>query len=329
MQIKMAQYGTGHGHAAGKAWSMIQSPDVDFAGIYEPEVADRNAARKNPSYAGVRWYESAAEMLDNSSINAIAIEGRNDQSLAMASEAVAAGKHLWYDKPAGDDWPGYQKLVAEARKRSLQIQMGYMFRYHSGFRQISDWARSGFLGDVFSIRAHMSTWLTFEARQVISQHRGGVFYDLGAHMLDQVVWILGRPNQVTAFLRNDATPGWAAFRDNSLGVFEFDRAMAFIDIAAMEARPMARRFEVYGTHGSAIMEPFEPDLKLALCLDEAQGGYHKGWQDIPIEAQPRQAQYDRELTAFVAVLRGEQAPDRSVEHDVTVQETLLRAAQGI
>ena len=325
----MAQYGTGHGHAAGKAWSMIQSPDVEFAGIYEPVLADRAEARKDPTYAGVHWYESAAEMLGDASITAIAIEGRNDQSLVMAHEAIAAGKHLWYDKPAGDDWPSYQKLVASARAQSLQIQMGFMFRYHPGFRQIADWARSGFLGEIFSVRAHMSTWLTVPARKVVSVHQGGIFYDLGSHMLDQVVWILGRPNKVTAFLRNDQTPEVRAFRDNTLGVFEYNKAIAFIDIAAVEARPMARRFEVYGTRGSAIMEPFEPDLKLALCLEEARGGYNKGWQDVDVGRQPREIQYDRELEAFVAVLRGEKAPDRSLDHDLIVQETLLRAAQGI
>jgi hypothetical protein len=35
--------------------------------------------------------------------------------------------------------------------------------------------------------------------------------------------------------------------------------------------------------------------------------------------------YNRELTAFVAVIRGERQPDRSPEHDLAVQETLLRA----
>jgi predicted dehydrogenase len=325
----MAQYGTGHGHAAGKAWSMVNNPDVDLVGIYEPAVAERETARMNPHYTGVRWFESAAEMLDDSTINAVAIEGRNDQSLAMAHEAVAAGKHLWYDKPAGDDWDSYQSLVTAAKASSLQIQMGFMFRYHRGFRQISDWACSGLLGDVFSIRAHMSTWLTVPARGVISRHRGGIFFDLGGHMLDQVIWILGRPNRVAAFLRNDATPALPAYRDNTLGVFEFDRAMAFIDIASMETRPMARRFEVYGTRGSAIMEPFEPDVKLMLCLDEGRDGFDKGWQEVPIGQQPRQTQYDRELVAFAATLRGEQAPERTFEHDLNVQEALLRAAQGL
>jgi predicted dehydrogenase len=327
--IRFAQYGTKHGHAAGKARSILTNPDAELVGVYEPDPAAREAAATSGAFADVRWFEAAAEMLGDPTIPAVAIEGLNEESLAMAHEAIAAGKHLWYDKPAGDDWPSFQRLVAEARARSLQIQMGYMFRYHGGFRQIAEWARSGFLGDVFSVRAHMSTWLTVPAREVISHHQGGIFYDLAGHMLDQVVWLLGRPNMVRTFLRNDHTPEVPTFRDNTLGVFEFERALAFIDIAAMEARPMARRFEVYGTKGSAIMEPFESAPRLWLCLDEARGGYAGGTQQLALDEQPRQLQYDRELVAFLAVLRGEKEPDRSLDHELLVQETLLRAAGQI
>src|SRR5258708_28202722 len=127
----------------------------------------------------------------------------------MAILAAAAGKHLWYDKPAGDDWPGYQAFVADVRARRLNLQMGYMFRYHEGFRQISEWARSGFLGNVFSVRAHMSTWIPVvgkSGRDVVSRHPGGIFYDLSGHMLDQVVWILGRPIRLQGFFEHHATP---------------------------------------------------------------------------------------------------------------------------
>ena len=41
------------------------------------------------------------------------------------AHAVDAGKHLWYDKPGGDDWPGFQSLIAKARDRRLLVQMGY------------------------------------------------------------------------------------------------------------------------------------------------------------------------------------------------------------
>ncbi len=325
MRIRMAQYGTKHGHAAGKALALQPNPDVEFVGVFEPDPVARDAARVQSAYAGVRWYRSAGEMLEDGSIAAVAVEGRNDESLAMAQQAVAAGKHLWFDKPAGDDWPAFERLVAEARARSLQIQMGYMFRYHGGFRRVAEWVRSGLLGEVFSIRAHMSTWITVPAREVISRHHGGIFYDLAGHMIDQIVWLLGRPRRVQAFLRNDATPEVPAFRDNTLGIFEFERALAFVDISAMEARPMPRRFEVYGTRGSAIMEPFEPDPRLRLWLEEARGGFVTGVQKVSLDPQPRQVLYDRELVAFVAALRGEQAPDRSLDHELLVQETLLRA----
>ena len=52
---------------------------------------------------------------------AVAIEGRNDESLAMAREAAASGKHLWYDKPAGDDWAGYLAFADEVKNQTTAV----------------------------------------------------------------------------------------------------------------------------------------------------------------------------------------------------------------
>jgi predicted dehydrogenase len=147
-------------------------------------------------------------------------------------------------------------------------------------------------------------------------------------MLDQIVWALGRPSEVTAYFRRDgaAVPGFA---DNTLGVLAYPRALAFVDIAAMEPPPTARRFEVYGSRGSAIIEPFEPAGPIRLCLVESAGERPDGAQWIPVPAQTRQELYERELQAFVATLRGQQPPDRPREHELVVQETLLRLTSGI
>lgn len=327
--LRMAQYGTKHGHAGGKLLAMINNPDIEVVGVYEPDPARRAEVAHEEPYRRVKWFENKAEMLEDPSIVAIASEGLNSESLGMTEEIVAAGKHVWYDKPAGDNWAHYQRVMKLVQEKGVYLQMGYMFRYQVAFRQVAEWAKSGLLGDIFSVRAHMSTWLTQAQREVISEHEGGIFYDLAGHMLDQVCYLLGRPNKVTSFLRNDdgMVP---AFKDNTLGVFEFDRAIAFIDIAAMETRPVARRFEVYGTQGSAIIvEGFDPSHTLRLCLEEATGEYNKGVNLIVVPEQQRQAMYDRELEAFVRVLRGEQAPDRTIEHEMLVQETLLRATGGI
>lgn len=329
MTIRMAQYGTKHGHAAGKLLSMLNHPEVDVVGIYEPDAERRAAVADQEPYSRVTWYDDVRDMLTDDSIDAIASEGLNSESLAQTEAIVNAGKHVWYDKPAGDNYPHWQRVIEMARTHNIYIQMGFMFRYQVGFRQISEWAKSGLLGDLFSVRAHMSTNLTEAQREVISEHAGGIFYDLGGHMLDQVVWLLGRPEKVTSFLRHDdnLVPG---FKDNTLGVFEFEKAIAFIDIAAMEPRPTARRFEVYGTRGSAIIvDQFDPSRQLRLCLEEAAGGYPQGETLIDLPIQSRQEMYDEELAAFVRVLQGKQQPDRTLDHELLVQETLMRATGGI
>lgn len=329
--LRMAQYGTKHGHATGKLLSMLTNPDVEVVGVYEPDPEQRQRMQNGTSgpLRAIHWFDDLREMLDDPSIVAIASEGLNSESLEQTAQIVAAGKHVWYDKPAGQDWPRWQAVMAEAQTRKLYVQMGYMFRYHNGFRRVANWAKSGLLGDIFSVRAHMSTWISIAQREVISEHRAGIFYDLAGHMLDQIVWLLGRPTRTTGFFHNHAgvVP---AFADNTLGVLEYEKALAFVDIAAMEPRPMARRFEVYGSKGSAILlEPFEPGHAIRLCLEEADGGYRQGEQRIPVSSQGRQELYDLELEAFVGVLTGKQPPDRPVSHELLVQETLLRTTGHI
>ena len=328
-QIPIAQYGTKHGHAAGKLLALRRNARVEFVGVFEPDSARREQlARAGGPYEGVRWFEDVRELLDDPAIVAVAAEGRNDESLDQTEQIIAAGKHAWYDKPAGTSWAQWQRVVALAAQRQLIIQMGYMFRYHDGFQRIAQWVQSGLLGHVYAIRAHMSTWISEPEQRVIARHPGGICYDLAGHMLDQIVWLLGRPQQVTAFLRADggAVPG---FKDNTLVVCGYPRALAFVDIAAMEAAPPARRFEVYGEQGSAILEPFEPAGALRLCLTESRSGYQHGEQFVPLQEQSRQRLYELELEAFVATILGERPPDRPASHDLLVQETLLRATGEI
>jgi predicted dehydrogenase len=321
----MAQLGVTHSHASGKARTMAEHPGVELCGVCEPDPVARERAQDNPAFAGLRWFDAAAEMLADQSIVAICVEGAEGRCSELARQCVEAGKHIWYDKPAGD-WPTFHAMVTTARERGLLIQMGYMLRYNAAFRQIGDWLHSGALGDLYAVRGHMSTSSGEAARGRVALP-GGIAFMLAPHMIDQVVWLFGeRPAKVTPFLRNDATPAAPEHADNTLVVLEFGRGMGLIDIAHMEAAPAARRFEVYGTRGSAIvLEPFEPGAAIRLCLAEPHGGYQPGEQIVNVAPTPRQLSYRHELDAFVATLRGQQPPDRSLDHELLVEETLHRA----
>ena len=329
-KIKWAQVGTKHGHAGGKVIALKGNPNVEVAGVFEPDAAQRKAVSGGDgAFSDVEWFDSLEDILNDESIVAVASEGDNTESLDQTEALVDAGKHVWYDKPAGNDWAQWQRVIATAEEKELLVQMGYMLRYHAAFRQIDDWIKSGFLGTVTSIRGHMSTSVDRERREQQGRNfKAGIFYDLGPHMIDQVVWMIGRPDTVTSFLRNDSDAKDVV--DNSLTVYETKDAIAFLDISSFETRPAARRFEVYGTRGSAIiLEPFAPGPQIRLCIDEARDGYVAGDQIVEVEGRSRQALYEIALQAFLATIAGAQERDRPHTHELLVQETLLRAAGDI
>ena len=221
---------------------MREHPGVEVVGCYEPDAERQAFCAESGDWDDAVWFDSIDEILDNPEIVAVASEGANRESLAHTEAIIGAGKHCFYDKPAGDDFHRFMRVIEDARAQNLQVTLGYMFRKHDGFERMANWVRSGFLGHVFQVRAHMSTWLPersqggqFTDRQGLSYHRGGVLYDLGGHVLDQIVWMMGRPERVTSYLQN-ATSETRDFMDNTLAVLEYSNALVTVDIAAMEPR---------------------------------------------------------------------------------------------
>ena len=326
MRVKMAQYGIAHAHATGKALAMKKNPDVDFCGVFEPDSQIRAELGSSSAYKDVHWFESKEQMLEDNSIVGIAVEGRVSDNLAFAKEAIEHGKHIWLDKPAGDDMEEFHKILKMAQERKLLVQLGYMFRYNPGFKFIFDRVQDGSIGDIFSIRVRMSTSLPPQRHHALAEHQGGILFALLCHPIDIIVALLGRPDKVTSFLRNDlgTVPGLS---DNTMAVFEYKKAMVSVESAVMEvSASSSRRFEVYGTGGSVILEPLEPPAA-RLCLSKDRGEYVKGWQVVDLEKPG--GRYDGEVVALVADIRGEKSPDRSLYHELIVQETVLRASRGV
>ena len=323
----IAQCGTKHSHAAGWAEVLLSNPDVDLVGVYEPDAGRRYELESggSPPWSEARWIDDPAEFLESPDVTAVAAEGSNAENLGHAEQIVAADKHLLLDKPAGDDLARFKRVVDTARERGLIVQLGYMFRHHDGFQRIAGWARDGTLGEIFAIRAHMSVFPKPMQRAARARHRGGVFFDLAGHMLDQIVWILGRPTRVSSFMQ-EIEGEVPSYTDSGVAVLEYERALVMVDIAGLETDPPARRFEVYGRDGSAIMEPFEPAQTVRLCLRESRAGYPPGVTTVEIEDRPR---YAASLAAFVRTLRGDHPMERGLDHELLVQETLLRSTGAL
>ncbi|MBM79162.1 MAG: hypothetical protein CMJ78_01050 [Planctomycetaceae bacterium] len=326
MSIRMAQCGILHDHARGKTQVMKEFSDVDLVGIYEPELTAKKKVEGDKLYKDLYWFSSLEEMLEDETIHAVAIQGRVSDNLDFAEQALKHNKHIWLDKPAGDDLDQFEKILDLARQNKLLVQLGYMFRYNAGFQFLLDWANGGKLGHIFSVRARISTGNASESHwerwNSNGETRGGIVFILACHLIDIIVSLMGRPDQVTPFLRHDGTKfDW--YKDNNIVIFEYATGQAVLESTALEISPgLSRRIEVYGTRGAIIMEPMEPP-ELRLCLDIDRDGYRKGWQVVKVEARPR---YVESLRAFVADIRGQKKPDRSLNHEYIVQETVMRAS---
>ena len=55
--------------------------------------------------------------------------------------------HIHLDKPAGESLPQFKRILDEAAKKHLLVQMGYMYRYNPGVVMLRDFLKRGWLGD--------------------------------------------------------------------------------------------------------------------------------------------------------------------------------------
>ncbi len=313
-KVTAAVIGLGHAHAFGKLTALRALPQYELAGVF-----DRDTQLVEKSAAPLL---SVDAILKNPSIELALIEGRVVDNLRYARMAVEAGKFVHLDKAPGDDLEALKKIFEEAGRRKLVVQMGYQWRYLSGMSQAIEAARRGWLGDVYLLRARIDKPIPQAERHELGRFRGGMMFELGCHLIDRAVDLLGAPKKVSGILRHDSSyPDKLA--DNTLAILEYERAMAEIGVAAMQPHgEQYRTFEIYGANGTAALRPFNG--KLALDLKDAAGPYKAGQQQVegPVQTQPG---FTPELIEMYRIIREGIRSSYSVEHDLATQQTLLQA----
>lgn len=313
-RIPIGLLGVTHSHGPEKLRLLLKSPDFEVVGVCEQDAA----ARKVCEQLGVRLL-AQDEVIERSRV--IAVEGAVRDRARLAHLALRAGKHVHVEKPPATNLKDLQEIVVLARDKKLILQTGYMWRNHPGMNAIIEAARQGWLGDIFMVRANISNNLAPARRPDWAEFQGGGMFELGSHLVDAVVRLLGRPKSVTPFLRHHAKFN-DELKDNNVAVLEFDRALAVITNTAMQASGNpARAFEALGTNGSAMLQPIEPP-GLKLDLIQATGPYLKGLQTVSLTY----TRYEADFVELAAAVRGERALAVSLDDELFIQETLLKAS---
>ena len=320
-RLRIGQIGTGHAHAEGKLSVLRRSADFELVGVVEPDEQLRRAAAARKAYDGVRWL-AEDELLATSDLRAVAVETEVKDLVATAARCVRRGLHVHLDKPAGESLTEFRQLLDAATRQRLTVQMGYMFRYNPGFALAYRAAREGWLGQVFSIEGVMGKAVAAPERNKLLRYRGGTMFELGCHLIDAVVWFLGKPEKISASARHAGAIA-DALLDHQLAVLEYPKTVVTIRSSLVEVDGGPRRqFVVCGDRGTAEIRPLEPPA-LRLALAAPRGEFRKGSQNVPLANRPR---YEADFEDLARVIRGEKELAWSPAHDLAVQETILRAS---
>jgi predicted dehydrogenase len=317
--IRIGQIGVGHAHAT-KLSVYRASPDYEVVGLVEPDPDLRRQAESQAVYRDLPWM-TQEQLLNQPGLQAVLVETRVSGLLTAAEACLAAGKHVHLDKPAGQSLPQYERILRAAEQGGLLVQMGYMYRYNPGVLLLREALRHGWLGDLFEVHTVMSKVVPPNDRRELAAYPGGILFELGCHILDLVIGVLGPPQTVTPF-RQHAAPIDDGLADNMLAVLTYPRALATVKSSAQEYDGGARRhLVVCGTAGTLQIQPLD-NPAVRLTLSQPRGDYNRGPQDVTF---PKYSRYIGDAADMARILRGEKPSDFSYQHDLTVQRTLLQA----
>lgn len=330
-KIKIGQIGVCHEHAAGKMRSLRLRPDLfEIVGV----VDDRSSSSAKFAGSDLRPYEglrfmSEEELFQTPGLQAVSVEVPNLDLVPTSWRCLQHGLAIHMDKPGGDDLAAFERLRRGYAEKKLPFQMGYMFRANPAIQWLQKAVRQGWLGEIFEFQASMShNYGGEEYQEYLGCFQGGIMFNLGCHLIDVVVSLMGRPTQVTPFLKS--APGDPErIVNNSLAILEYPHATATLRACSREVGGLGRRrLKVCGLKGSIDLCPLErfdgKALTMELHLRDGNEEYEAGTHTLDFGVI--RDRYEGQMVELAQMIRGEIPEPYDYNHDVIVQEVLLAAS---
>jgi predicted dehydrogenase len=203
---------------------------------------------------------------------------------AHLKAAVAAGKHVFAEKPIAVDAPGVRSVLAsaaEAKAKNLAVMVGFCWRYNDGMRATFEQVNSGpggAVGDVLSVhttyhtgtlgkRPRQPEWSAMEFQMRNWLHftwlSGDHIVEQAVHSVDRLCWAMGDkyPARVNCLGGRQARTGEESGNvyDHFAAVYEYaDGRRAFHTTRQMDGCPHDNTDYVYGSKGICTINGWVP-----------------------------------------------------------------------
>lgn len=184
----------GAGAIAGSHITPVQQyPDAEVVAVADTSKARRDECAK--TFGLDRTYAKAEDLIADPDIGAVMVALPNFLHAPVSLAALEAGKHVLLDKPFALDAKEAKQVVAMAKRKRRVFMLGMNQRYRPESQTIRALVERGEFGDIYHAQAYwlrrtgcprFGTWFGDKKRA-----GGGALLDIGVHMLDLCLYLMG------------------------------------------------------------------------------------------------------------------------------------------
>lgn len=195
----------------------------------------------------------------------------------VAQAALEAGRAVVVDKPLGPDPAQARTLLDRAEQLGRSLTVFHNRRWDSELLTVRRLLAEGALGDVRRLESRLERWKTAETKPwkaaATWREGGGVLFDLGSHLVDQAVTLLGPVTDVHAEL---ASVRSRADDDAFVSLSHAGGARSHLWVSTTTAHP-GPRLRVVGTDATFVMAAGDvQEAQLAGGMRPSAPGYGRG-----------------------------------------------------
>jgi len=227
-------------------------------------VVERREQKAVADFPAIRSVRSIEELLEDESLELVLITTPNDTHAPLAKAAILAKKHVLIEKPFCVTSDEAKELQALAKEQGVYLTVYHNRRFDGDFLTVRSLISQKLLGEVVEFESHFDRFrpnLNKQAWREAPQKGSGILYDLGSHLIDQVLLLFGEPEAVQANLSMQREG--ARIDDAFTVTLWYPKVKATLR-AGMLIRIERPRYALYGTEGAFIkygLDPQEQQLK--------------------------------------------------------------------
>jgi scyllo-inositol 2-dehydrogenase (NADP+) len=227
-------------------------------------IIQRTGDDAQKAYPDAIVSQSVDDLLSDPGIELIIVNTPDKNHYDLAKRCLDAGKHVVVEKPLTLNVAQAEELTEHALRQQRMLTVFHNRRWDGDFMTVGKVVRSNVLGRLVEFESHYDRYRNFiqqNSWKERSEDGTGILFNLGSHMIDQVLVLFGMPQALTAHLRIVRTGGEV---DDWYDIRLHYAELSVLLRASLLVKEPGPRYSLHGSQGTFVkygLDPQEEALK--------------------------------------------------------------------